>query len=174
MEKLNLVISAGIVLSHVAIIFIVFAFLAKKELKMFRFIGKYGANAAFLVALSGMLISLYYSDIVGLEPCVLCWYQRIFMYPIVFILGLGIFKKDFSALTYSMLLSVIGGIIAIYHMSLQFGLSETQTCSIYSAVSCSNPYIQSFGYVTIPVMSFTGFVLIILFSLLTQKYGKHE
>lgn len=172
MENFDLIISLGTVASHVAIIFIVFVYLAKKEQKIFKFIGKYGVNLAFLIALSGMLISLYYSDIIGLEPCTLCWYQRIFLYPIVFILGLGIFKRDFSSITYSIFLSVIGAVLAIYHTLLQFGVSKADTCSIYSTVSCSNAYIKNFGYVTIPVMSLTGFVLIILLLLLTQKYGK--
>lgn len=173
MDIFTEIISIGIIFAHIFILFVFYSYLTKKDFKILDFIGKSGVSLAFLTALFSMLISLYYSEIVGFAPCTLCWYQRIFMYSNVFILGLAIFKKDTNAFSYSIFLSIIGAFIAIYHVFIQFLDVESITCGLSSTVSCSDPYILSFGYITIPVMSLTSFILMIIFLLLAQKHGNN-
>ncbi|KPC98964.1 Disulfide bond formation protein C [Geobacillus sp. BCO2] len=70
-------------------------------------------------SLIATLGSLYFSEVLGFIPCDLCWFQRIFMYPQVIILGIAIVRKDAAAARYSFTLSLIGGGISLYHYGLQ-------------------------------------------------------
>lgn len=116
---------------------------------------------AFGVALAASAGSLYYSEVVGFVPCGLCWYQRIAMYPIVLILGFGGVRNDFvSATRYALLLAGAGLLIALYHVTIQFLPSlDAGICS--GGVSCTGRYLSVFGFVSIPVMAASAFVLII-------------
>lgn len=115
---------------------------------------------AWLQALVATLGSLYYSEIMHLTPCVLCWYQRILMYPLVLILGVGILTKDKKIYNYVLPLSVLGLIIAIYHVLLQFNIIPQSTAPCVAGVSCTTRYIAYFGFITIPFLSMTAFAII--------------
>lgn len=120
-------------------------------------------------ALLAMLGSLYYSDIAGYNPCKFCWYQRIFMYPIVFLAITGLVKKE-SAMQYIVTLSAIGAPIALYHYLLQRGVVEATDCAVvgYSA-SCSSTFFMEYGYITIPMMALTVFAMILVIALIGKK-----
>ena len=129
-----------------------------------RFVSKNGLILAFLVSLAGTSGSLFSSEIANLSPCVLCWYQRIFMYPLVVILGVALLKKTRDVVHYALPLSIIGGLIAAYHYYLQMSADALAPCSsIGFSISCSDRFITNYGFITIPWMSLTGFVLIIVF-----------
>ena len=114
---------------------------------------------AWVVALVAMLGSLYFSDVVGFVPCLLCWHQRIAMYPIVFVLGVGLFKRDPAAWRYALPLSLVGLAISLHHVSVQYRPSlEVVQCG--TGVSCSARYLAVFGFVSIPVMAAAAFLLI--------------
>lgn len=128
-----------------------------------KFFGDRAIFFSFLIVLGTMLGSLFYSDIIGYEPCTLCWYQRIFMYPQVFLLGFALIRKDKSIIPYSLLLSAVGAAIAGYHYLIQMGVTSGSFClTAESSVSCAQRYFLSFGYITIPMMSLSIFTLIIL------------
>jgi len=119
---------------------------------------------AFIVALLATLGSLYYSEGAGYNPCKLCWLQRIFMYPLVPLLAIAATNKDKKFADYGIVLSVIGGAIAIYHYLVQIGIIvQIKECSVigYSS-SCSDQFVKNFGYITIPMMAFSAFLLITL------------
>lgn len=108
--------------------------------------------------------SLFYSEIAGYDPCKLCWLQRIFMYPQVILLGIAYKKSDVSISTYSLSLSVPGLAIAVYHYIIQFFQSPLVACSTVGySVSCSDHFTLSYGYITIPMMAVTAFMLMIIF-----------
>jgi len=117
----------------------------------------------FIISLIATLGSLYYSEIAGYAPCLLCWYQRIFMYPQIFILGLAIYRKDRKIIPYSLILSFVGFFIALYHYRMQISQIDSVLCNLvgYSA-SCSESFFMSFGYITIPFMALSAFLLMIL------------
>ena len=123
-----------------------------------------------LVSLIAMLGSLYFSDILGYEPCKLCWYQRIAMYPMVLLAIIALIKRDNNVTRYTLWLSLIGGFIALNHYILQRASVSLLPCPAvgYSA-SCSQVFTLQFGYITIPLMALTSFVLIITLSLLARR-----
>jgi len=113
-----------------------------------------------LVALVATLGSLTYSEYFLFEPCRLCWFQRIAMYPLVLILGVGAWKRDRNVGWYALPLAGIGLLISIYHYVIQtFPDLEGAECVL--GVSCNAKYVNEFGFVSIPLMAGCGFLLII-------------
>jgi len=115
---------------------------------------------AWLVSVVATLGSLYFSEIRGFIPCDLCWFQRIFMYPLVVILGIGTFQSDISVKKFVLPLSIVGGIISFFHYLEQKvpGFGGIRPC--VSGVPCSSEYINWFGFVTIPFLALIAFTLI--------------
>jgi disulfide bond formation protein DsbB len=114
----------------------------------------------FAVATTATLGSLYLSDIVHLIPCTYCWYQRIAMYPLVVILGIAALRKDNGIRIYTAALAVIGAAIAVYHRTVQM-VPELNGSACSSGVPCTAAYFTLFGFVTIPYMALSGFLLIL-------------
>lgn len=120
---------------------------------------------AFVVSMVATLGSFFYSEIAQYTPCKLCWFQRIFMYPLPFILGVAIWKKDLGVLKYVLTLSGIGEIIAVYHYLTQIGVIPNSVCGVVGySVACSQRFVMEAGYITIPMMSATAFGLLFLFA----------
>jgi disulfide bond formation protein DsbB len=105
--------------------------------------------------------SLFFSEILEYPPCVLCWYQRIFMFPLVFILLAGLFPFDRTIFRYAFPLALAGWVTALYHTLLYSGFisDSMQPCS--QGVSCTETYIDFLGFITIPLLSLISFSLII-------------
>ena len=122
------------------------------------FLQHYGAYFAFGQALVAMLGSLYFSEVAHFIPCTLCWYQRILMYPLVLITLIGILKQDEYLPSYVLPFSMIGLGVSLYHYLIQLGiLGDTASCS---GVACSVRYVNYLGFITIPLMALTAFVVI--------------
>ncbi|WP_282154640.1 disulfide oxidoreductase [Cytobacillus gottheilii] len=123
---------------------------------------------AWVISMIAALGSLYFSEIRGFVPCELCWYQRIFMYPLVFVLGIGAFYQDHTVKRIALPMAVIGWCISIYHYLLQMvpGFAEIKPCA--NGVPCNAKYIDWFGFVTIPFLALTAFTLIIVLLLLMR------
>ncbi|MEK4244279.1 disulfide oxidoreductase [Psychrobacillus sp. FSL K6-2684] len=121
--------------------------------------------AAWLVALTSTIGSLFFSERMGFIPCTLCWYQRILMYPLVFLLGVAFYRNDKKIYVYALPLSIIGICVSSYHYALQKipSLQEFSACT--SGVPCSGQYINWFGFVTIPFLALLAFVMITVFML---------
>lgn len=117
----------------------------------------YLAWATSLVATSG---SLYFSEIAGYLPCLLCWYQRIAMYPLVIILAVGILRKEEKIYQYVLPFSIIGGLIALYHVLLYYKVFPEAEETCRAGVSCTTEYIEWFGFITIPFLSLLAFLVI--------------
>ncbi len=117
------------------------------------------------ISLFSMITSLIFSEILNLPPCSLCWYQRIFMYSMVFIIPTGIILKDSKLNYYSAVLSFIGGLIAIYHNLIYFEILKTGLKVCTSDLSCKSKQLSLFGFLSIPTMSLIAFVIILTISL---------
>jgi disulfide bond formation protein DsbB len=132
-------------------------------------IRSYGVLFAWIVSLAATGGSLFLSEVMGYIPCNLCWYQRIFMYPLVFLLGRAAIRDDRSIAGYALPLSVIGGLISAYHYAEQKvpGLADFAPCTV--GVPCNTDYLDWFGVITIPFMAFIAFILITVFLLLGRK-----
>lgn len=117
---------------------------------------------AWSQAVAATLGSLYFSEIAKFPPCVLCWYQRIVMYPLVWIIAVGIIKKDKNMPLYVLPFSLSGMAIAFYHVLLYHNIIPEAAAPCIQGVSCTTKFIQFFGFVTIPFLSFLGFAIISL------------
>jgi len=129
---------------------------------------------AWVIALLATVVSFSLSEIFNLPPCVLCWWQRIFMYPLVIIIGVGIMRKDKNWPFTTIPLAIIGTLVALYHSLIQWNIiPDNQTfCSL--GVSCTTTQINWLGFITIPFMSLMSFVAIIVFTLIYKKSHANE
>lgn len=135
--------------------------------RIVQFLSDYGLVFSFFIALFATFGSLFLSEVAHFTPCKLCWYQRIFMYPQVLLLGIATLKNDFGIKRYVLPMSIIGAGIAIYHYLLQ--VSPIPLPCSDEIANCALKQINYFGYITIPLMSFTAFALIILFMVMSKK-----
>jgi disulfide bond formation protein DsbB len=123
---------------------------------------------AWMVALTAMAGSLFFSAGVGFVPCHLCWYQRIMMYPLVLVLGVGVVRSDPSVWKFAIPLPLVGVLISTYHVVVQLRPS-VQLTQCEASAPCSARYVAVFGFVSIPVMAGAAFLLIAAL-LLTVRY----
>lgn len=160
------------VAGQIVIAVLIVSFLTKQKL-ILNFFAKHAIVFSFTIALVATIGSLFYSEIAGYEPCKLCWFQRILIYPQVILLGMALLKKDNGIAPYSIVLSIFGALIAGYQHLLQIGIAPSIGCSAQGySVSCSQQFIMGFGYITIPMMALTVFLLIISF-MMTLKLNKY-
>ena len=118
------------------------------------------AYAAWIIALVATVGSLFFSEVMDLPPCVLCWYQRIAMYPLVLIIAVGIVLRDSRMKYYALPLSLSGLAIAIYHNLLYYKIIPDSITPCTQGISCTTVQIEWFGFITIPLMALTAFVII--------------
>lgn len=137
------------------------------------YVKKHALYIAWMIALLATAGSLSFQYLMNLPPCVLCWYQRIFMYPILAILTIGIMRKDRGVTAYVMPLSIIGGIIAAYHVLLYYHVIPDTLAPCTTGVSCTVRLIEWFGFLTIPLMSFLGFLAITIL-MIVQYYSYNQ
>jgi disulfide bond formation protein DsbB len=124
--------------------------------------------SAWLVSILATLGSLYFSEIRGFIPCELCWYQRIAMYPLTLILGVATFHNEFGLKKVILPMSIAGALISFFHYLEQKvpGFGGIKEC--VSGVPCSAEYINWLGFITIPFLALSAFLLITI-SLLIIK-----
>ena len=122
-----------------------------------------------LIATAG---SLAFSEVLGLTPCTLCWYQRIAMYPLVLILGVGITLGDRRVALYGIPLSLVGLGVATYHNLLYYGVLPEGVVQCSLGVSCTERQLELFGFLTIPLMSLTAFSVITISLLAYHRWSR--
>lgn len=134
----------------------------------------YVGYGAFGVALMATLGSLAASEVFHIPPCSLCWYQRIFMYPLVIIIGMGIVRRDKSWPLYTMAIAGVGGLIALYHSLLQWGVISSSLAPCVGGVSCAEQEFNFLGFITMPFLSFIAFISIIAMTAVFWKGSKND
>ena len=127
---------------------------------------------AWITTLCAAAGSLFFSEVMELPPCVLCWYQRIAMYPLVVVIGVGIVLRDTRVKYYALALSGIGLLVSIYHNLLYYGLIPESIVPCAEGVSCTSRQIEWLGFITIPLMSLTAFVIVTLSLLMYRPKEK--
>ncbi|WP_246939056.1 disulfide oxidoreductase [Bacillus pinisoli] len=130
---------------------------------------------AWAVSVIATVGSLFFSEIMLFIPCELCWYQRIFMYPLALLMGIGLIKKEYEQLSlYVLPFSIIGGCISFYHYLIQkveFLASTSISCGV---VPCTGQYINWFGFITIPFLALTAFTTITILQFMILKIRKGQ
>lgn len=172
-DTINKILAGGTIFLQIIILVIAInlLFFRKHNNAFLIFIKKYTFILGFLVALGGVLLSLFYSNVIGYPPCELCWIQRIFLYPQLILFGMELYKKDKSMVDFSIVFAVLGAITSIYHIYVENGGTAGLACADPSkgGVSCAVRYIYEFGYVTMPIMALTLSIFIIVI-LLNYKF----
>lgn len=123
-------------------------------------VDEHGRISAWLVAVIATAGSLWFSESAGFPPCELCWYQRIAMYPLVVVCGVGAATRDLGSWRYGVPLAAIGLVIAAYHVALQFQPSlDVVSCDV--GAPCTGRYVLVFGFISIPTLAGAAFLLIL-------------
>lgn len=127
---------------------------------------------SWLIATIATMGSLFFSNVLNLPPCSLCWWQRIFMYPLFFIFSIGYIKKDANCCIYSTPL-ILGGLgFAIYHNLLYYGIIPKSITACTLGVSCTSKQIEWLGFITIPLLSLVAFSILTGLTIYYLKKGK--
>jgi disulfide bond formation protein DsbB len=131
--------------------------------------------AAFLVSAIATGGSLFFSLVANFPPCELCWYQRICMYPLALLSLFAAVHGDYGLARYLLPFPVIGAGISVYHLLVEnHVVGQSQQCLISAPGGCAVKWINEFGYVTIPTLALTGFVLLIELLSLAAAGGSTE
>jgi disulfide bond formation protein DsbB len=120
------------------------------------------AYAAWFIALSATLGSLFLGEVMKMPPCSLCWYQRICLYPLTLVIAVGIVLRDGKLVHYALPLVLAGLGIAVYHNLLYYGVIPESLSPCTAGVPCSSRQIDWLGFIGIPLMSLAAFVALLL------------
>lgn len=129
------------------------------------------ALAQTLVAIA---ISLFFSEVMKLPPCSLCWYQRMAMFPLGLILTISVVKRDDAATVYGLPLALLGLCVSVYHNLLYYKIIPDSLVPCTAGVSCTTKQIEWLGFISIPFLSLLSFAFIVGLLLLSEKFSKTE
>ena len=173
---LNIFLGTGaIILQVLSVLALLVLFLSPKKNKFLDFIDKHYLVLGFIISLFAALFSLVYSEIINFLPCYLCWYQRIFLFPVVFIFASAIWNKDRKVVKYVLPLLSVGFVISVYqNFFYYFGGGSSLPCDA-SGVSCYQQLVSEFGgYISIPMLALTTFLALITIVLVAHFYKKED
>lgn len=124
---------------------------------------------SWLLALFSTLAALFIGEVMGQAPCVLCWFQRAFMFPLAVILAVACYQSDFAVWRYALPLTVIGGLIALAHSLLYFDVipQRIQPCSA-TGPSCTDANMAIFG-LPLPLLALAAFTSIAVALLIIRR-----
>lgn len=160
-NTVNIIFASGTLLAIVASLVLLIGLITRDKSTLYAWTSKKALVLVFLIGFAGMAGSLTY-QFIGFAPCAFCWYQRILMYPIAIITFVALIrKKSAEVLDYTLILSIIGGVVALWHNIEKFIGKDVLACDV-TGTSCLIDYVKAFGFIDIPVMSLVFFVLIIL------------
>lgn len=125
--------------------------------------------AAWAISLVSTFGALFIGEIMGQTPCILCWYQRVFMFPLPFVLGVGLYRSDRSASLYALPLALAGVAIAGFHTTQYYGMILEPMRPCTQGVSCSGDGMTILGGIPIPVLSLIAFFAIIALLIFARR-----
>ncbi len=177
-EIINKFLATGTIFLQLVVVVFLFnlLFTRSKSNSVLIFFKKYSSYLGFIVAVSSMALSLFYSEVVGYAACELCIIQRFFIYPQVLIFGLILWwKEKKQVINLSAWLAFLGMFVSIYHIYIENGGASNLSCSNYveGSITCAARYVFEFNYITVPVMALTAQVFILLL-ILNYKYMSKE
>jgi len=172
--------SGAIVLQILSVVVLGALFFGSKKSALLDFVEKHFLTIGFLVSFFASIFSLVYSEIIKFPPCELCWFQRVFLFPQVFIFGVALWNNFRSQLSeaknvikYSIPLLVIGFIVSIYQNFIYYFGEKGNTPCDASGVSCYQHLVSEFGgYISIPMLSLTSFFVLLTITLVVHFYKK--
>lgn len=170
-EAVNQLLGLGTFALQIVTIALLLAYLLRRSSPLFSQvivpIGAWAPWVGFIVSFGASALTLFYSDVLGIPPCPLCWWQRVFLYPQVILFALALWRKE-NVAHYSIALSVLGVGVALYHHALQVFPAGTLPCPA-QGVSCAQLILFEMGYITFPLMAVTLFAFLILVMLIGRS-----
>ncbi|MBK1683882.1 MULTISPECIES: disulfide bond formation protein B [Rhodoferax] len=124
---------------------------------------------AWLIAATATASALFIGEVMGMAPCVLCWYQRIFMFPLAVVLGLACYSNDRRGAIYGLALALGGVMVAGYHTLLIAGFVSKAWIPCGLGVSCTEQKLEILNGLQIPWLSLTAFLTVTLLLFLYIK-----
>jgi len=173
-NNLDLLLGLGaIVLQIISVFLLGLLFFGNRKNKIFDFIDKHFIYLGFFVSLISIIFSLVYSEVIRFTPCMLCWWQRVFLFPQVFLFGIALWDKDRKVIRYSLPLLCVGFLVSIYqNLIYYFGNSSGSICD-FSGVSCFQHLVSVFGgYISIPMLALTSFFFLLTITLVVHFHNK--
>lgn len=174
---LSVLTIAGQIIAGALVLILAWETLTKRPLAISAWIGHHGLWLLFIVVMFSIGGSLYFSEIAGWNPCKYCWIQRIFMYPQCILVLIALWKRDATVARYIIVLSALGAALAAYHFTIQMfdiiagPLNPATPCDA-SGESCVKTPFAWAGYVTIPMMALTAFLLNVLGSVFMLRSSR--
>lgn len=161
--------------SHIVFVFCIFAFIYRKSWghSLIKFVHKYALWLGFGVSMVAIVGSLLYSNLIGFEPCTLCWWQRIFIYPQAVLFLIAIIKKDRGIFDYALPMSIAAFVLSLYQSYSNFSGTSILPCTAAGG-ECSRLYVIEYGYITIPLMSLTLVTYLLFIKLCAYKHEDHS
>lgn len=173
LDTLNFTVAVGSLVLFLAALILLIDLFTKRELVSL--VSRYALWVAFSVTLIASLLALVYSDVFGLVPCGLCWVQRIFLFPQVFILGTGQYLNDRKSQRYGIVLSIFGLVVALYQHYLQMGGTPLGKCpTTGGSADCAERFYFEFGFLTFPLISAIVFFFLITLYFYSIRIRKNE
>lgn len=164
------------IMAQIGLVFFIVATIQSKQLRewLHERVGKHGVLLMLTLVGGSIVGSLFFSNVAGFSACFLCWIQRALMYPQIMLFGWYLYKPRRSLLDVALVMTILGLIVSGYHIILENGGAELIPCTAVLSLtaSCTTKYVNIFGYVTIPVMSFTVFAAL-LSTLIVVLHRKH-
>lgn len=133
--------------------------------------GWYLIFCVWIIATSGTLTSLFFSEVMQVPICVLCWYQRIALYPLVVMLPLALFPYDTKIIRYTSPLVILGWFTALFHVLVVAEIVPKSAQPCVQGIPCSETYVNLLGFLNIPTMSLITFTIIGVLLFLSKKYS---
>ncbi len=171
---LNLFLGLGAILLQVfSVAILVMLFLGPKENRLLDYTKKHFLFLGFFISLVSSIFPLVYSEIVGFLPCYLCWWQRIFMFPALFLFSTALWDQDRKVVRYVTPLIVAGFLVSVYqNFYYYFGNTSNLPCDA-SGVSCYQQLVSVFGgYISIPMLALTAFLFLLSLLAVAHFYKK--
>ncbi|MBX4189070.1 disulfide bond formation protein B [Candidatus Parcubacteria bacterium] len=172
---IEVLIPYGVLLSHFLLGYILLAYIFRASWGRgtVDFIGKRAIILSFLVTLLTIFGSLFYSGVLGFAPCELCWWQRVFLYPQVVLFLTALKNKDKKVFSYSVRLTILALVVALYQVYTLYGGTSFLACTSLGG-ACTKLYVNAFGYISIPVMSLTTSVYLLILAFFSKKYDQNN
>lgn len=123
----------------------------------------------WMLAVASTAGSLFFSEVMNFPPCSLCWYQRIFTYPLVILILPGLIPFDPKVIKYALPLVIVGWCITFYHNLLYYKFIPESAAPCSQGVSCTTSYIEWFGFVSIPLLSLLNFSISLILLIIAYR-----
>jgi disulfide bond formation protein DsbB len=172
LHYINMFLGTGAIILQILSLCALLLLVFRVKNKFLDLIKKHFAVLGFLISLVATLSSLFYSNVIGFIPCFLCWWQRIFIYPLIFLFGAAWLKRDRGVVKYTLPLILVGTMISLYHNFIYYFGEGTAPCDA-SGVSCVQQLVHEFGgYISIPSLALSTFFSFLALLLVAHFYKK--